>query len=801
MPPPTQAPHIANLMNTPYNPSGMNQLRPMTYNQQPPFEQSSPPQNARPYQSTLPPPGSPDDGRASKRVRVSRACDTCRRKKIRCDFDNLAGAHACTTCVNAGWDCTFNEVAKKRGPPKGYIDSLEDRLKKMERLLENIAQSGNPAATAALRNGFGPDDSEVNETSVDEESSPPLRTATRSASSDHQSQAQISPPVKSDQMVIAPESPKQSEMVDGTMRVLTVPDPQKVCKYIGGSAGIHLFANKVYDAKTFGTKKIFFPDQSDNKEESGEIKDGGVFVVREQYDHEHARDLENAQLDMKGAMPPKDLVDLLIKTFFEESMINCPIIDQKEFMDAFEGRTTPPPSRMLMNAMFCVACRHLQSDHPVLTRHKLDSKRLYKLFTDRAAIAFTRQYFSPNVSTIQSLLLVISNPNFTAHGNPNWIWCGMVIRMAQDIGFHRCNGTFRVSPAQEDFARKLWWSTYITDRWTCAMLGGPLGISDADVDTEKPEANNEKDETFLHFIKLSEIVGEVLRRLYSAKAKAMGYGRKEVENVTELLRGMLLDWRKCLPERLNITDSEIAALRSQFSAQLRPDKAYAEKGPFMLYYFAVVILLNRPFIISGPIEHDNEASRRCTEAAKSIVDVARVVRIDDLMHFGHTAALTVMQAAFIHLYNAAKTTPKISADARKYLTTSQKIFAGVCSRWPDAPPIMGLIGKLQDSVDKIHAKKELESLPRKVSEERPPVVPEQTPQMSETLFANWPIEQFVASLSDAPPIAYDKMETEAKQPKSSNIPFWGAPSGYDWQEWGNFLVEGGITAGTNESII
>jgi hypothetical protein len=52
------------------------------------------------------------------------------------------------------------------------------------------------------------------------------------------------------------------------------------------------------------------------------------------------------------------------------------------------------------------------------------------------------------------------------------------------------------------------------------------------------------------------------------------------------------------------------------------------------------------------------------------------------------------------------------------------------------------------------------------------------------LFANWPIEQFVASLSDAPPIRYeDKMpsETEAKQPKSSNIPFWGAPSGYDWQ--------------------
>lgn len=77
MPLPTQAPHIANLVNNPYNPSGMNQLRPLNYNQQPTFEQSSPHQNVRPYQSTLPPqpqPQSAEDARASKRVRVSRAC-------------------------------------------------------------------------------------------------------------------------------------------------------------------------------------------------------------------------------------------------------------------------------------------------------------------------------------------------------------------------------------------------------------------------------------------------------------------------------------------------------------------------------------------------------------------------------------------------------------------------------------------------------------------------------------------------------------------------------------------------------
>lgn len=56
-----------------------------------------------------------------------------------------------------------------------------------------------------------------------------------------------------------------------------------------------------------------------------------------------------------------------------------------------------------------------------------------------------------------------------------------------------------------------------------------------------------------------------------------------------------------------------------------------------MYYFAVVILLNRPFIVNGKSENENVAARRCTEAAKTIVDVSRYVRVDDIMHFGHTA--------------------------------------------------------------------------------------------------------------------------------------------------------------------
>jgi hypothetical protein len=56
----------------------------------------------------------------------------------------------------------------------------------------------------------------------------------------------------------------------------------------------------------------------------------------------------------------------------------------------------------------------------------------------------------------------------------------------------------------------------------------------------------------------------------------------------------------------------------------------------MMYYFAVVILLNRPFIINEQSGDQNEAAKRCTEAARAVLEIARVVRVDDIMHFGHT---------------------------------------------------------------------------------------------------------------------------------------------------------------------
>lgn len=66
-----------------------------------------------------------------KRSKVSRACDACRRKKVRCDAEFLSTLQKvtkmCTNCLRTNDVCTFARVPLKRGPTKGYSRESGDR--------------------------------------------------------------------------------------------------------------------------------------------------------------------------------------------------------------------------------------------------------------------------------------------------------------------------------------------------------------------------------------------------------------------------------------------------------------------------------------------------------------------------------------------------------------------------------------------------------------------------------------------------------------------------------------------------
>ncbi|KAJ4254349.1 Glucose-responsive transcription factor [Fusarium torreyae] len=104
---PTSDPMVSHAMSVPVGPSMASQY---------PIDNSIPPR---------------------KRSKVSRACDECRRKKIKCDAQSDTGDTPCSSCARSSIRCLFSRVPQKRGPSKGYIKELADRIHSIENKLES----------------------------------------------------------------------------------------------------------------------------------------------------------------------------------------------------------------------------------------------------------------------------------------------------------------------------------------------------------------------------------------------------------------------------------------------------------------------------------------------------------------------------------------------------------------------------------------------------------------------------------------------------------------------------------------
>ncbi|KAJ6166806.1 hypothetical protein N7470_002253 [Penicillium chermesinum] len=74
-----------------------------------------------------------------KRRRVGRACDECRRKKIKCD-----GKQPCTHCTVYSYECTYDQPSnRRRNPAPQHLEALEARLHKAEAILRVVCPDVN----------------------------------------------------------------------------------------------------------------------------------------------------------------------------------------------------------------------------------------------------------------------------------------------------------------------------------------------------------------------------------------------------------------------------------------------------------------------------------------------------------------------------------------------------------------------------------------------------------------------------------------------------------------------------------
>ena len=113
-------------------------------------------------------------------------------------------------------------------------------------------------------------------------------------------------------------------------------------------------------------------------------------------------------------------------------------------------------------------------------------------FLERAKDLMDRAYSSSRPSTCQALLLMAYREIGIGAMAQSWLYTGMAVRMAQDLGMHRSSESWTsddsplFTPVQQQIRKRIWYSCVIMDKYVSTYIGRPLSIFEADYDTRLP---------------------------------------------------------------------------------------------------------------------------------------------------------------------------------------------------------------------------------------------------------------------------------------------------------------------------
>ncbi|KAF9278308.1 hypothetical protein BGZ68_008657 [Mortierella alpina] len=216
----------------------------------------------------------------------------------------------------------------------------------------------------------------------------------------------------------------------------------------------------------------------------------------------------------------KSVIQYLVHVYFECFHPHWMIVDKDKFMAQLKDAVSPPDPLLLV-AICAAGAKY--SDHEGLCAEPGNLSSIGEQFLTHARILLQDRFDMPSMSTLQALLILYWCQVQTGRASLRFMYVGMAIRMAQEMGLNRPLDSKRAKETDEreiQIRKTIWWSCYQADRWTSAALGKPMVISDVDCLVDYPASVNESDrfhvQAFCHMTDLAKILGKVILNLYTA---------------------------------------------------------------------------------------------------------------------------------------------------------------------------------------------------------------------------------------------------------------------------------------------
>ncbi|KAF8580276.1 hypothetical protein K439DRAFT_1393877 [Ramaria rubella] len=537
----------------------------------------------------------------TKRRKGPKACDVCRRKKIRCDQDPSGDAHKpCLNCSVFKTDCTYTYVAKKRRTQQAYIDSLQNRLSKLERVLCTIAPDIDLSTDvedilASLAPRLRP------------RSRSPLRPVPRP--SPH-------PNIKPSEVVAAftewrdpPEGEDESE----DERVVFLPGPSgREHKFHGNSSGIGLLK------KVIGMKR-----ESTEGEFEDRLKNEKLFGA---YPTPWEARVSHSPPPI-FTFPPASLLTHLTDLFFRNVNPYIPLLHRPSFEAALrEGKHEHDTELGSVVLLMCATASRWSNDERVLPvgmegaglgendgagagTGAVEEPTWTSAGWDFYAQVHHRYrrnlIHSTSVYELQRLALGSLYLQGTASSSAAWQFAGLGIRLALEAGIHRRKRPGKECVLENEMWKRAFWTLVVLDRTGSASLGRPCAIWEEDIDLDLPlEVDDEyltpeagftqppsKPSYIAYFnssVKLSQILIGALRTIYPiSKSKSIFrlVGPTWEQDMVAALDSSLNNWVENIPEHLRWNPTLTT-----------DDLTFTQSALLHSTYNYVQIIVHRPYI-------------------------------------------------------------------------------------------------------------------------------------------------------------------------------------------------------------
>ncbi|PIG79259.1 C6 transcription factor FacB/Cat8 [Aspergillus arachidicola] len=507
--------------------------------------------------------------------RIAQACDRCRSKKIRCDGIRPC----CTQCANVGFECKTSDKLSRRAFPRGYTESLEERVRALE------------AEVRDLKNLLDEKDEKIDVLSRIHSFSP-------------SSQQRAAASVRSSSESVKSSAPDTNEGVIQVQEPVLVGESSDV---ESGIANIRGYSGRFMLRKWLMDQGRLPPNVSTKALTTSPTP------------------IAASRTDQVIKTAPRLVSDQLINIFFQEWAPLYPVVHRPTILKAYEqylsNTETLQGSKHDMaqlNLIFGIAA--LAST----TRTNQDPT----FFEDNWSPVLESLSGDVSVSTLQCYVLAqmycMTKGDYTGLLR----YRGSAVSLCHQLRLHQSQRRFSANALVAETRKKVFWCQYVVDRFTAALTGLPVLLREEDIRTEYPEDIDDENVTETGF--LPTLPGESTRissaiALFAAcrvlnKALEDLYpsdGGYEIP-ISKLrsVAGQLDGWVKSLPPHL----------RLDFSLDKPSTNVTSSRSPLLsLVYYFIRSLIHRPAVCFGEEQIRSPSALAVSDCSKRIIQILQLL--------------------------------------------------------------------------------------------------------------------------------------------------------------------------------